>query len=234
MRTAHVIAHVTVSVTSVKRVPVYSFTLNLNSYVQGQFVKEHVLAPLESLLAMFQDPLHLMHKRRDKLLDYDHMQYALEHAEEPEKIKQLREDCLLAKRNYEALNAQLLEELPHFLELALKLVQHALTVLVHAKYTFHSAVCDILEPLSGGIEQSSDIQRKHAREIGAIAQKLVQLSLVPASLAINFSNATPVKHKHQTNGSPSFPVSPPRNQLIREEEEEEEEGEVGLIAQVHF
>ena len=105
MRTIHVIAHVTVSVTSVKRVPVYSFTLNLNSYVQGQFVKEHVLAPLESLLAMFQDPLHLMHKRRDKLLDYDHMQYALEHAEEPEKIKQLREDCLLAKRNYEALNA---------------------------------------------------------------------------------------------------------------------------------
>ena len=81
------------------------------------------MAPLESLLAMFQDPLHLMHKRRDKLLDYDHMQYALEHAEEPEKIKQLREDCLLAKRNYEALNAQLLEELPHFLELALKLVQ---------------------------------------------------------------------------------------------------------------
>ena len=161
------------------------------------------------------------------------MQYALEHAEEPEKIKQLREDCLLAKRNYEALNAQLLEELPHFLELALKLVQHALTVLVHAQYTFHSAVCDILEPLSGGIEQSSDIQRKHARELGAISQKLVQLSLVPASLAINFSSATPVKHKHQsTNGSPSFPVSPPRNQLIQEEEEEEEEGEVSLITQV--
>ena len=61
----------------------------LNSHVQGQFVKEHVTTPLESLLALFQDPLHLMHKRRDKLLDYDHMQYALEHAEEPEKIKQL-------------------------------------------------------------------------------------------------------------------------------------------------
>ena len=83
------------------------------------------------------------------------MQYALEHAEEPEKIKQLRED-------------QLLEDLPHFLQLSLKLVQHALTVLVHAQYTFHSAVCDILEPLSGGIEQSSDIQQQHAREVGAI------------------------------------------------------------------
>ena len=194
-------------------------------------MKEHVTTPLESLLALFQDPLHLMHKRRDKLLDYDHMQYALEHAEEPDKIKQLREDCLLAKRNYEALNAQLLEELPHFLQLALKLVQHALTVLVHAQYTFHSAVCDILEPLTGGIEQSSNIQRRHAREIGAISQKLVQLSLVPASLAINFSSATPVKHKPQTNESPSFPVSPPRSQLIQEEEEEEE-GEVSWISQV--
>ena len=114
------------------------------------------------------------------------------------------------------------------MQLALKLVQHALTVLVHAQYTFHSAVCDILEPLSGGIEQ-----RKHVREIGAISQKLVQLSLVPASLAINFSSATPVKHKHQMNGSPSFPVSPPHNQLIQEEEEEEEEeGEVSLMTQV--
>ena len=57
----------------------------LTSHVQGQFVKEHVTTLLESLLALFQEPLHLMHKKRDKLLDYDHMQYALEHAEEPER-----------------------------------------------------------------------------------------------------------------------------------------------------
>ena len=192
-------------------------------HMQGQFVKKCVMTPLESLLALFQDPLHLMHKRRDKLLDYDHMQYALEHAEEPEKIKQLREDCLLAKRNYEALNAQLLEDLPHFLQLSLKLVQHALTVLVHAQYTFHSAVCDILEPLSGGTEQLSDIQWQHAREIGAVSQKLVQLSLVPASLAINFTSATPVRHKRHSDESPSFPVSPPLHQLTEHQEEEEEE-----------
>jgi len=186
------------------------------------------MTPLESLLALFQDPLHLMHKRRDKLLDYDHMQYALEHAEEPEKIKQLREDCLLAKRNYEALNAQLLEDLPHFLQLSLKLVQHALTVLVHAQYTFHSAVCDILEPLSGGTEQLTDIQQQHAREIGAVSQKLVQLSLVPASLAINFTSATPVRHKRHSDESPSFPVSPPLHQLTQEHHEEEEK-EVSFV-----
>ena len=54
-------------------------------YTQGQFVKECVMTPLESLLALFQDPLHLIHKHRDKLLDYDHMQYALEHAKKKQR-----------------------------------------------------------------------------------------------------------------------------------------------------
>ena len=67
-----------------------------------------MLEPAQSLLALFQNPLHLIAKREDKRLDYDYFQSALEHAEEPEKIKQLREECLQAKRNYEALNAQLL------------------------------------------------------------------------------------------------------------------------------
>ena len=40
----------------------------------------HVLGPFQSLLALFQDPLHLISKRRDKLLDFDHLQYALDHS----------------------------------------------------------------------------------------------------------------------------------------------------------
>ena len=176
--------------------------------LQVHFMTEHVLTPLQSLLSLFQAPLHLTHKRRDKLLDYDHMQYALEHAEEPEKIKQLREDCLLAKRNYEALNEQLLEELPHFLQLALKLLQHTLTVLVQAQYAFHKAVCDLLETLSGGIEQSTEIQQTHVQEIAKISHQLVQLSLVPASLAMNFTtSARRVSESSETSESPT--TSPP-------------------------
>lgn len=117
------------------------------------------------------------------------MQYALEHAEEAEKIKQLRDDCLLAKRNYEALNTQLLEELPHFLQLVVKALQHILTVLVQAHCTFHSALSDFLESLSGKVEESVGFQQEHSRGVQAIAQQLIQLSLVPASLAINFGVA---------------------------------------------
>ena len=80
-------------------------------HMQGQFVKECVMTPLESLLALFQHPLHLMNKCRDKLLDYDHVQYALEHAEEPEKIKQLWEICF--KTSKEKLKVKLSDVWTH-------------------------------------------------------------------------------------------------------------------------
>ena len=172
---------------------------------------DHVLSPLQALLSHFQDPSHLITKRRDKLLDYDHVQYALEHAEEPEKIRQLREYCLLAKRNYEALNVQLLEELPRFVTLSLKLLQHTLIVLVQAQYTFHDAVSKTLEALAGNVEGYTEIQQKHAQGVAVIAQQLVQLSLVPASLAMNFTSPPPTANARRpsadSEGSPVLPVT---------------------------
>ena len=155
--------------------------------LQTQFVKDFVVSPLESLLSLFQDPLHLISKRKDKLLDYDHLQYAYEHAEEPDKIKQLREESLLAKRNYEALNTQLLEELPNLLEIATHMLQHQLTVLVQAQYAFHTDVSKLLYPFCEEIEGSAEIHTKHVTELAVVSQKLTQLSLVPASLAMNFT-----------------------------------------------
>lgn len=52
---------------------------SISSHVQGELVNAHVLGPFQSLLSLFQDPLHLISKRRDKLLDFDHLQYALDH-----------------------------------------------------------------------------------------------------------------------------------------------------------
>lgn len=185
-------------------------------------MSEHVLTPLQTLLSLFQDPLHLVHKRRDKLLDYDHMQYALEHAEEAEKIRQLREACLLAKRNYEALNTQLLEELPHFLQLVVTALQHIITVLVQAQYTLHSELSEFLETLSGGkIEESRELQAEHALGVQTIAQQLIQLSLVPASLAINFSAvAVGVSRAETRRISDSSPIMRLR-QFFREDEPED-------------
>ncbi len=188
------------------------------------------MSPLQSLLGLFQDPLHLISKRRDKLLDYDHVQYALEHAEEPEKIKLFRDDCLTAKRNYDALNAQLLEELPHFHWLTLRMLRHLLNVLVQAQYSFHTTTSSLLEPLVGTVQPSSTIHQDHATEVSRLAQHLVQLSLVPASLAMNFIavNTTPPRRRSSaaSEGSPMLlpsSFSPPNGGHQLEEEEEEAE-----------
>ena len=54
--------------------------------------------PLTTLIGLFHDPLLLMHKRDDKLLDYDCLQHDLEKCNEAEKIPVLKEQVILAKR----------------------------------------------------------------------------------------------------------------------------------------
>lgn len=214
------------------------------------------MTPLDNLLSLFQDPLHLIHKRKDKLLDYDHTQYAFEHAEEPDKIKQLREESLLAKRNYEALNTQLLEELPNFLEISVSMLQHQLMVLVQAQYTFHMDVSKLLYPFCQEIESSSEIHAKHASRVAYLSHELTQLSMVPASLAMNFTGKTSIP-KRASEGSltsegssplsPHDPLlisSPPADTLFSLEEELIREDDVNnysylcglitLVWSVHF
>lgn len=175
--------------------------------MQVRFVREHVTVPLETLLGLFQNPLHLVQKRKDKLLDYDHLQYALDHADDTEKITQLREEVLLAKRNYEALNAQLLEELPCFTEAVTTMLQHQLTALVQAQYTFSSSVADILPPLlppqSSQLTTSTEIEQQHAEELVAVCKDLAKLSLVPASFSYSRTAAVSgLIHKTSDSNSP--------------------------------
>ena len=204
--------------------------------MQAVFVKEHVTVPLETLLGLFQNPLHLIQKRKDKLLDSDHMQYALERAEDPEKIAQLREESLLAKRNYEALNTQLLEELPHFLEAVVSMLKHQLSVLTQAQHSFTSSMSSYLQSLpclkDSAPSSSQQIQQQHAEEMIVICKELSKLSLVPATLGMNFSiragGSTSHKSSDTNSASSSNATTPPVGEgmasLSPAEEEEEGEG----------
>ena len=83
--------------------PSYSFSSPLPSVpllvlLQVKIIRDEVLSPLSILLGLFNDPLLLMSKRGDKLLDYDSLQYDLEKCTEPDKLQQLKEDVTLAKR----------------------------------------------------------------------------------------------------------------------------------------
>lgn len=74
-----------------------------------------VLIPLSALQALFAGPQKLIQKRYDKLLDYNsYLQ------------RSTGEELDLAKKDYEALNAQLVEELQVFNQAAKKIVLNCL------------------------------------------------------------------------------------------------------------
>ncbi|KAM7158193.1 rho guanine nucleotide exchange factor 38 isoform 5-T5 [Molossus nigricans] len=78
-------------------------------------LQKRVLAPLAALLPLFPGPQKLIQKRYDKLLDYDsYLQRAAGDASD------------LARKEYEALNAQLVEELQVFNRAARKILLNCL------------------------------------------------------------------------------------------------------------
>ena len=54
--------------------------------------------PLHQVLVLFHNPVLLVGKRRDKLLDYDSLRHDLDRTVEPERLQQLKEQCTMAKR----------------------------------------------------------------------------------------------------------------------------------------
>ncbi|XP_060635123.2 rho guanine nucleotide exchange factor 38 [Anolis sagrei] len=91
---------------------------NTNEGFRNQ-VNKMVLAPLSTLQALFLGPQKLIQKRYDKLLDYNSC-----HPKTPGDEKDL------ARREYEALNAQLVEELQIFNKAAKRIVINCLCCLI--------------------------------------------------------------------------------------------------------
>ncbi|XP_013917587.1 PREDICTED: rho guanine nucleotide exchange factor 38 [Thamnophis sirtalis] len=82
-------------------------------------VEKLVLTPLTALQTLFLGPQKLIQKRYDKLLDYNSLYQ-----------KASGDDTDLARKEYEALNAQLVEELQRFNEAAKKIVTSCLCCLI--------------------------------------------------------------------------------------------------------
>ncbi|XP_019851340.1 PREDICTED: rho guanine nucleotide exchange factor 37-like [Amphimedon queenslandica] len=166
-------------------------------------LRNEVLGSLSVLLGLFNDPLLLMNKRRDKLLDYDSLQYDMERCSEPDKLQQLREDVTLAKRTYEALNTQLIEDLPLFSDKALQGLRLILVSYLEKSLSFHENMSAIL---SGGQEEAAatteeDIMRVHKEELKDLLENLCTLSVIPSSLSLSFGIVV------TSNRSPRLPSS---------------------------
>ncbi|GCB79335.1 hypothetical protein scyTo_0018738, partial [Scyliorhinus torazame] len=103
-----------------------------------------VVAPLNQLLGMCAGPHKLIIKRFDKLLDYHNCK------ERAEKVKDKRtlDELQAAKNNYEALNAQLLDELPKFHKSADELFINSMRSFAEAHREFVGLTLNELQPLS--------------------------------------------------------------------------------------
>ncbi|KFW66568.1 Dynamin-binding protein, partial [Pygoscelis adeliae] len=102
-----------------------------------------VSSPLNQLLSMFAGPHKLVQKRFDKLLDFHNC------TERAEKLKDKRvlEELQSALNNYEALNAQLLDELPKFLRFAKELFASCVRGYAEAHCDFVRLALEELRPL---------------------------------------------------------------------------------------
>lgn len=118
---------------------------------QKERTERLVSSPLNQLLSMFAGPHKLVQKRFDKLLDFHNC------TERAEKLKDKRmlEELQSARNNYEALNAQLLDELPKFLRFAKELFASCVRGYAEAHCDFVRLALEELRPLLSVGSQST-------------------------------------------------------------------------------
>ncbi|KFU97929.1 Dynamin-binding protein, partial [Pterocles gutturalis] len=140
--------------------------------------ERRVSSPLNQLLSMFAGPHKLVQKRFDKLLDFHNC------TERAEKLKDKRtlEELQSARNNYEALNAQLLDELPKFLRFAKELFASCVRGYAEAHCDFVRLALEELRPLLS-VAPKKPFERKNVERQSARRQLLVGLvsSLCPVS-----------------------------------------------------
>ncbi|KAG8238202.1 hypothetical protein J437_LFUL018085, partial [Ladona fulva] len=96
-------------------------------------IESRVLKPLNILIDLFEGPDKLIQKRNDKLLDYNK---ALARPDKAKESKLMHDEILLSKNNYDALNSQLLEELPKLSVLSNEIFLECIAAFLSARKLF--------------------------------------------------------------------------------------------------
>uniref|UniRef100_A0A8C1WNN5 Dynamin-binding protein n=1 Tax=Cyprinus carpio TaxID=7962 RepID=A0A8C1WNN5_CYPCA len=174
-----------------------------------------VITPLTQLLNMFAGPHKLIQKRRDKLLDYDNCKERAERL----KDKRVQEELQTARNNYEALNAQLLDELPKFHRAAEDLFTSCVRGFTQAQRDFIALTLGELTPLLqlsglGGTEGNlvSLFQEEHTR----VLDLLQSFSFFPDNLPTTTVRKT-FDRKTLEKQNPKKQQGPPNSVLQTDE-----------------
>ena len=108
--------------------------------LQSSAVEENVVRPLAVLGDLLLSPGRLCGKRNDKLMDFTAALSKLRQNRDGNKKSQYEEELSLAKTTYEALNSQLVDELPALLELGTAAVSHCVKQFILARRQYVGSV----------------------------------------------------------------------------------------------
>ncbi|XP_008303413.1 dynamin-binding protein-like isoform X2 [Stegastes partitus] len=140
-----------------------------------------VINPLTQLLLMFAGPHKLIQKRFDKLLDYDNCKERADRL----KDRRVQDELQAARNNYEALNAQLLDELPKFHGAAEELFTGCVRAFAQAQKDFMKTTLGELKPLlqfSNRVGTEGNLIAQFQDEYSRVLQLLQSFSFCPENL----------------------------------------------------
>ncbi|KAL0984603.1 hypothetical protein UPYG_G00143860 [Umbra pygmaea] len=183
-----------------------------------------VIFPLTQLLLMFAGPHKLIQKRFDKLLDYDNCKERAERL----KDRRVQEELQAARNNYEALNAQLLDELPKFHHAAEDLFTGCVRAFGQAQKDFTKLTLRELEPLlkiSGLGSNEGNLISLFQEQYGSVLQLLQSFSFCPENLPTNISTRKPFEKKTLEKQTSKKPLQGLPNYILQTDEKR-----TGLLA----
>ncbi|XP_029933395.1 dynamin-binding protein isoform X3 [Myripristis murdjan] len=175
-----------------------------------------VINPLTQLLLMFAGPHKLIQKRFDKLLDYDNCKERAERL----KDRRVQEELQVARNNYEALNAQLLDELPKFHTVAEELFTGCVRAFAQSQKDFMKMTLGELQPLlqfSGGTQ--SNIVTMFQDEYNRVLQLLQSFSFCPENLPPTTTTRKPFEKKTLEKQTSKKQLQGPPNYILQTDEQ---------------
>lgn len=105
---------------------------------------------------MFAGPHKLIQKRFDKLLDYDNCKERADRF----KDRRVQDELQVTRNTYEALNAQLLDELPKFYSAAEELFTGCVRAFAQAQKDFVKTTLGELKPLLQVVNEVGRLKKK--------------------------------------------------------------------------
>ncbi|XP_013387330.1 dynamin-binding protein [Lingula anatina] len=175
-------------------------------------VERRVTIPLNKLLSMFHGPLNVIQKRDDKLLDYDSWAAKVKSTKDQDRLKMSKDQLQKAKNNYEALNAQLLDELPKLSNMSLQLFNECIGSFVQAHKVFIEGTLRHMYPLmelpimngTGGENVLGMFNQAHVE----VVDQLADLSFVPKGFSSRKDSKPDVKLKRLPSDSKFYQELP--------------------------